>query len=158
MNIAKPIIEIYLPNLIDKGGITMIPLIFCSILGLSIIIERLFYWFIFIKIKKQSPLVSSSQRGLLTLETLAAISPLLGILGTVIGIMDCFSSLGPSTKEGMELLSAGISTALITTAYGLVTAIICLVSYNFFSFLAERAQELLYASLKDKENKTNEAF
>jgi biopolymer transport protein ExbB len=72
------------------------------------------------------------------LETVASIAPLLGLLGTVIGILKVFnviSSLGVGQARAM---SGGISEALITTIVGLSIGIPALVGYNYFSSKAER--------------------
>ena len=78
------------------------------------------------------------ERGLVILETVASIAPLLGLLGTVIGILKVFnviSSLGVGQARAM---SGGISEALITTIVGLSIGIPALVGYNYFSSKAER--------------------
>ncbi len=75
-------------------------------------------------------------RPLIILETIASISPLLGLSGTVLGMIRVFDVI---SKEGLgqaDLLSAGISEALITTVTGLFIAIPTLVAYNYFSSLA----------------------
>ena len=72
--------------------------------------------------------------------TVASISPLLGLLGTVLGMIEVFRTLsltGPGQGQG---LSAGIAQALITTAFGLAVAIPALVAYNL---LASRAEALV---------------
>jgi biopolymer transport protein ExbB len=77
--------------------------------------------------------VPELERYLNTLGTIAAISPLLGLLGTVTGIIRAFHAI--SGGEGMgspALLAGGISEALITTAAGLVVAIPSLMFYRYF--------------------------
>lgn len=72
------------------------------------------------------------ERNLNTLGTIAAITPLLGLLGTVIGMIKVFAVI---TREGVgnpETLAGGISEALITTAAGLVVAIPALIFYRYF--------------------------
>lgn len=76
----------------------------------------------------------SLSRGLRVLATIAQISPLLGLLGTVTGMIMAFADLsqqGASADTG--LVSRGISQALITTAAGLVVAIPTLIGYNYLS-------------------------
>ena len=63
----------------------------------------------------------------------ASISPLLGLLGTVTGIMTAFSSLAVSSTGGPSVIAAGVSEALVTTAFGLIIGIPILFVYNIFS-------------------------
>jgi len=70
-------------------------------------------------------------RYLNALGTMAAIAPLLGLLGTVLGMIDVFRTIA-SGGGGASDLSGGISEALITTAFGLIIAIPALVAYNLF--------------------------
>ena len=72
------------------------------------------------------------ERRLTTISTISSISPLLGILGTVVGMIKSFVVLGWENSEN-GLLAKGISEALLTTAMGLVVAIPCIVFYNYFS-------------------------
>jgi len=71
-------------------------------------------------------------RYLVTLSTIVGISPLLGLLGTVTGMIDVFTTIARSGAGQAAQLSGGISEALITTATGLLIAIPSLVAYNFF--------------------------
>jgi len=76
--------------------------------------------------------VHDLERFLNTLGTIASISPLLGLLGTVIGMISVFAAI---TKHGVGdpgALAGGISEAMITTAAGLTVAIISLVFYRYF--------------------------
>jgi biopolymer transport protein ExbB len=70
------------------------------------------------------------ERYLVLLATVAAASPLLGLLGTVWGMIKVFSVISISGVGQAGLLSGGIAEALITTAFGLVIGIIGLVAYN----------------------------
>lgn len=63
----------------------------------------------------------------------ASISPLLGLLGTVTGIMSAFSSLAVSSTGGPSVIASGVSEALVTTAFGLIIGIPILFVYNVFS-------------------------
>ena len=65
--------------------------------------------------------------------TIAAISPLLGLLGTVVGMIKVFSVLMESGAGNTALLAGGISEALLTTAAGLGVAIPALIFHRFFS-------------------------
>ncbi len=77
-------------------------------------------------------------RWLPTLGTIASISPLMGLLGTVTGMIAVFKTIAHSGIGQAAELSNGISQALITTATGLLIAIPALVAYNYFSERAER--------------------
>jgi len=76
--------------------------------------------------------VHELERYLNTLGTVAAISPLLGLLGTVIGMIKVFSSIQLEGTGNAAVLAGGISEALITTAAGLTVAIPSLFFYRFF--------------------------
>ena len=73
------------------------------------------------------------ERFMNTLGTIAAISPLLGLLGTVVGMIKVFSVLMESGAGNTALLAGGISEALLTTAAGLGVAIPALIFHRFFS-------------------------
>lgn len=77
-------------------------------------------------------------RRLGVLETVAAVSPLLGLLGTVIGMIRVFSSISQTGLSNPEVLSAGISEAMVTTAAGLIVGIPALVAYNWLNGRADR--------------------
>lgn len=63
------------------------------------------------------------QRGLPTLKILAAIAPLLGLLGTVVGLIETFQSITLFGAGDPALMAGGISQALVTTVLGLIAAI-----------------------------------
>ncbi|MEJ2536044.1 MAG: MotA/TolQ/ExbB proton channel family protein [Calditrichia bacterium] len=77
------------------------------------------------------------QRGLVTLETIAAIAPLLGLLGTILGMIKVFNVIETLGVGQAKALSGGISEALITTAAGLLIGIPVLIAYNYFNHRAE---------------------
>jgi len=82
-------------------------------------------------------------RWLPTLGTIAAISPLMGLLGTVTGMIAVFETIANSGIGQAAELSDGISQALITTATGLLIAIPALVAYNYYTERADRIISLL---------------
>ena len=77
--------------------------------------------------------VHDLERFLNTLGTIAGISPLLGLLGTVIGMIKVFSAIMISGVGDANVLAGGISEALITTAAGLTVAIPSYFFYRFFT-------------------------
>jgi biopolymer transport protein ExbB len=76
--------------------------------------------------------VKRLERYMVVLETVAAASPLLGLLGTVLGMIKVFSVISIAGVGQAGLLSGGIAEALITTAFGLSIGIPALVAFNFF--------------------------
>jgi len=76
--------------------------------------------------------VHDLERFLNSLGTIASISPLLGLLGTVLGMIKVFSVISTQGVGDASLLAGGISEALITTVAGLVVAIPSLMFYRFF--------------------------
>lgn len=79
-----------------------------------------------------------ARKNLQGLDTVVTVAPLLGILGTVTGIIQTFSVLNIGAITEMQNLSAGLSEALITTAAGLIIAIPAVVAFNYFSSLADK--------------------
>lgn len=87
-----------------------------------------------------SQVVHEMERYLNTLGTVAAITPLLGLLGTVIGMIKVFTAIRLEGTGNAAVLAGGISEALITTAAGLTVAIPSLFFYRFFQ---RRVDELV---------------
>ena len=77
--------------------------------------------------------VHDLERFLNSLGTIAAISPLLGLLGTVIGMVKVFAAITTHGVGDPTVLAGGISEALITTAAGLTVAIPSLIGYRYLS-------------------------
>ncbi|MFH1098083.1 MAG: MotA/TolQ/ExbB proton channel family protein [Candidatus Desantisbacteria bacterium] len=73
------------------------------------------------------------ERFLNVLGTLGNISPLIGLFGTVVGIIRAFHDLAASGSGGPAVVAAGISEALVATAAGLMVAIPAVVCYNYFT-------------------------
>ena len=67
------------------------------------------------------------------LATIASVSPYIGLLGTVWGIMHSFQSLSQTSQTTIALVAPGISEALIATALGLIAAIPAVIAYNKFN-------------------------
>jgi biopolymer transport protein ExbB len=72
------------------------------------------------------------ERFLNTLGTIATAAPLLGLLGTVIGMIEIFGSQGPTAGSNPAQMAHGISVALYNTAFGLIVAIPALMLYRYF--------------------------
>lgn len=169
----------------------MIPLLGCSLVALTVIIERAFFWIredirrnpqlvdrvlelcrkgdwegvrlavqgsrdYVIKILVNGILhrefsmakametaagdeVRRMRRYLTVLDTMITVAPLLGIFGTVLGIISSFDLLGQSGIEDPRAVTGGIAQALITTASGLGIAILSVFPYNYFNARAENA-------------------
>ena len=148
--------EVDLLTYIDRGGIIVYILIFLNIIGFTIMFWKLVVIALF-KNKREN-LVSeiiifakeNSQEfkkdsienfinrkirklefGLNTVKIIASIAPLLGLLGTVIGVLDSFDSITKSGLGDPSIFSSGISVALITTIAGSIVAIPHYIGYNY---------------------------
>ncbi len=86
------------------------------------------------------------ERGLTTLEIIGGISPLLGLLGTVLGMVDMFNAISLAGLGNPQILSDGIAKALITTIGGLVIAI---PAVGFHGIFTRRVDELA-TEIQDK--------
>lgn len=75
--------------------------------------------------------VSTLKRGLGVLATVGSIAPFVGLLGTVMGIVNSFTQMSVTGSGGLGTVAGGISEALITTAFGLLVAIPAVVAFNF---------------------------
>lgn len=81
--------------------------------------------------------VRELERGLAALETIAGIAPLLGLFGTVLGMVEVFTIISRQGTGQASSLAGGISEALITTVTGLAIGIPALIMYNYFLNRAE---------------------
>jgi biopolymer transport protein ExbB len=77
------------------------------------------------------------------LDTIITVAPLLGIFGTVVGIINSFDVLGHAGIEHPQIVTGGIAQALITTATGLGVAMMTLLPYNYFQSRIEYASKEL---------------
>jgi len=87
--------------------------------------------------------LTSMCRNLGFLNTMVALAPLLGIFGTVLGIIQSFQLLGEATLADPVAASRGLAQALITTAFGLAIAMPCLVAYKIFQTKVLKLQQML---------------
>jgi biopolymer transport protein ExbB len=72
-------------------------------------------------------------RNLWVLDTAVTLGPLLGLLGTIIGMVESFNVLGSSGTANPNGVTGGIGHALTATACGLVIAIVCVIFLNYFN-------------------------
>lgn len=178
-------------DLFQKGGVVMYPLLACSLVSLTLILERGLFWIRetrradnalidevlelarlreYQKIKAEvegavdyvirvlvcglihreyslskamemaaMEEIKRMKRHLPVLDTMITAAPLLGILGTVIGIIHSFDMLGQAGIQDPQAVTSGIAQALITTAAGLLIAIFTLFPYNYFMSKVEKA-------------------
>ena len=82
---------------------------------------------------KSYAFISSLEAGLSTIKTIATVSPLLGLLGTVIGVLSAFQSISVNGMQNPSVFAGGISMALITTVGGLVVAIPHFICFNYLT-------------------------
>jgi len=81
------------------------------------------------------------KRRLGILDTIVTLAPLLGLLGTVVGMIGSFDVMSEAGLGQPHAVTGGVAEALIATATGLLIAILTLVSYNYFTARAEREMD-----------------
>ncbi len=87
--------------------------------------------------------IEKMRRGMGVLDTMITVAPLLGILGTVIGIILSFEMLAIEGIENPQVVTGGIAQALITTATGLTIAILAVIPFNYFNVKVEQAVQAM---------------
>ena len=97
--------------------------------------ERMEYVVQAIYVAKQPTVISR----LWILDTIVTLSPLMGLLGTILGIIDAFYSLSSgNTAADPAAVSRGIGTALYATGFGILIALYAMMFYNYFNNKAEQ--------------------
>ena len=136
------------------GGPVMWPILILSIVGVAIVFDRLFAFAAFFRSRERHPdpqaALNRLQRGFGLLSTIITAEPMLGILGTVTGIIQTFSSFKLSDAASPIAATAGIGEALITTAAGLIATLILIFPYNFLLGLLAKAAARLESEDEDK--------
>jgi len=91
--------------------------------------------------------LTDMKRGNGVLATVGATAPFVGLLGTTMGIVNAFQGMAVAGSGGIGAISAGVSEALITTAFGLLVAIPAVWGFNYFQVKIENlAAEMTYTS------------
>ena len=115
-------------SIFKAGGPVMWPILALSVIGLAILAWKALEF----RAGRKSP------KGLVVVSTIITAEPMLGILGTVTGIMQTFHALNAAGGEANPLAAtAGIGEALITTAAGLIASLILLFPYNVLDSQAD---------------------
>jgi biopolymer transport protein TolQ len=87
-----------------------------------------------------SAIISTLDKGVFLLAVVSSISPFLGLLGTVWGIMNSFYEIGNQGSASLPVVAPGIAEALVATLAGLAVAIPALFFYNYFNHRLERIE------------------
>ncbi|MGD9624192.1 MAG: MotA/TolQ/ExbB proton channel family protein [Arcobacter sp.] len=137
---------------IDKGGVIVYILIFLNVIGFTIILWKFFTLprkntiinHIKNKVTNNSSInsqieyeVKKLESGLTIIKNIATVAPLLGLLGTVIGVYKSFEAITQNGLGDPTIFSNGIGIALITTIAGLIVAIPHQIAYNHFISLID---------------------
>jgi biopolymer transport protein ExbB len=85
--------------------------------------------------------ISVMRRGLPALDTIITLAPLLGLLGTIIGMIGSFNVMASSALGQPHAVTGGVAEALVCTAAGIAVAVITLIPYNYFRARIERETE-----------------
>ena len=135
---------------IEQGGVIMYILLALNIIGFTIMIFKFLQFLLIDKDKLANEIVNTLEVqdlsiakdnilqkmlyfewGLSTVKTIASIAPLLGLLGTAIGVLSAFEAISKQGLGDPSIFAGGISLALITTVGGLVVAIPHYIGYNY---------------------------
>lgn len=83
------------------------------------------------------------KRGLPVLDTIITLSPLLGLLGTIIGMINSFQVMNVAGMGQPHAITGGVAKALIATAAGITVAVVSLIPYNYFLACVEKEAEVI---------------
>ena len=83
--------------------------------------------------RSESIVHAKLKKGLGGLATIGATAPFVGLLGTVMGILNAFQKIATTKSQGLSAVAGGISEALVTTAFGLLVAIPAVMTFNYFT-------------------------
>lgn len=167
----------FINSYIDQGGVIVLILIAMFSLGLILMLWKLFI-IVTIQVKKEEiykkylatlpknsditmielivhDYIYSLERGVDTIKIIATISPLLGLLGTVVGIYSAFVGIAQHGLGDPSYFADGISMAMITTIAGLIVAIPHYIGYNYIVGMMDKLELYftaeLYAHLKSED-------
>lgn len=156
----------------DKGGVIMYILLALNVIGFTTMIVKLIQYLL-AKSKSEQIVQSVRERvsgsdkdvllslgkdvlaekmvryekGLSTVRIIASIAPLLGLLGTVIGVLSAFDAISHLGLGDPSVFAGGISLALITTVGGLVVAIPHYIGYNYLIGMLDKLEARLNTQL-----------
>ena len=184
-------------QILISGGWMMIPILLCSIVAVTVVIERFMFFYnsrttpeadhmltlvkqhkftdaLSVAEQKSSPLLrvlssgilnradqpekameaaglaelTTMKRGMTILDTIITLGPLLGLLGTIIGMIDSFGIMAESGLGQPHAVTGGVAEALVCTAAGIFVAVTTLIPYNYFLTRVEQESERieLYAT------------
>jgi biopolymer transport protein ExbB len=181
-----------LVSIVIQGGLVMIPLLASSVIALTVVIERLYFWR---RLRSQAVVsrilalvaegdlpqaaqeastsrhpvarvlgagiaskhllpgaamqaaaqaeLSQARRYLPVVDTVITLAPLLGLLGTITGMISAFGIVSEAGLGQPHAITGGIAEALIATATGLLIAIMTLIPYNYLRSKVEQLTDLL---------------
>lgn len=86
--------------------------------------------------REQAQLGRRVRRGLWVLGSVGSVAPFVGLLGTVLGVMEAFAAMGQEGAGGFSVVSRGLSEALVTTAAGIFVAIEAVLLFNYLQIAA----------------------
>lgn len=164
---------------INQGGLIMYILLLLNIIGIAIMLTKFFVFgserkrsditasalsgqiknetksddiHAVIEIAKQNvaEYIASVERGLNTVKIIAAVSPLLGLLGTVLGVLIAFRVMSQTGLNNPAAFAQGISMALITTVGGLIVAIPHYIGHNYLIGMLDRLESDLEKRILSK--------
>src|SRR5208283_575014 len=99
-------------------------------------------WWVESRAADEAQLIEKAlSRGLWVLETVVTAAPLLGLVGTIVGMMESFKLIGGSGQGNPIGITGGVAQALIATTLGLIIALIALFSFNFFAHMQSRTMD-----------------